>query len=63
MVEGPAYSLGAGPRADMDQILARARNGLIDYGLDAPKHEFLNAVTYFTGPRRRTSTLSGRWSL
>jgi hypothetical protein len=49
MVEGPAYSLGAGPRADLDQILARAPSGLIDYRLGAPKHEFLSYLVHECG--------------
>jgi hypothetical protein len=49
MVEGPSYTPGAAPRADMDGILERARNGFIDYGLDVPKHEFLSYLVHERG--------------
>ncbi len=49
MVEGPAYVLGAGPRADLDEMVERAPSGLIDYGLDTPKHEFLSYLVHESG--------------
>ncbi|MEK6227628.1 MAG: hypothetical protein AABM40_15215 [Chloroflexota bacterium] len=49
MVEGPPYALGAGPRAEFDETLQRTRNGLIDYPLDVPKHEFLSYLVHQRG--------------
>ena len=49
MVEGPAYTLGERPRADMDGMIERARSGPIDYGLGVPKHEFLSYLVHARG--------------
>jgi hypothetical protein len=49
MVEGPPYALGAGPRAEFDEILERARNGVIDYQLNVPKHELLSYLVHERG--------------
>lgn len=49
MVEGPRVDLGAGPRAEFDEILERAGDGLMDYTLDVPKHEFLSYLVHERG--------------
>jgi hypothetical protein len=47
MVEGPPYNLRAEPRAEFDEVLRRANNGLIE--LDVPKHEFLSYLVHERG--------------
>jgi hypothetical protein len=49
MVEGPRFMLGAGPRAEFDEILERARDGPMEYTCDAPKHEFLSYLVHARG--------------
>ena len=49
MLEGPQVTLGAGPRAEFDEILEKGRSGVIDYRLDVPKHEFLSYLIHESG--------------
>jgi hypothetical protein len=49
MVEGPRFDLAAGARADFDEIVDRAGDGLMDYALDVPKHEFLSYLVHARG--------------
>ena len=46
MVEGPPFRLGAGARPEFDEFLEPGRSSLIDYRLDAPKHEFLSYLVH-----------------
>ena len=46
MVEGPPFTLGAGPRPEFDELLEPGRSSLIDYRLDVPKHEFLSYLVH-----------------
>ena len=46
MVEGPPFTLGAGPRPEFDELLEPGRSSLIDYRLDLPKHEFLSYLVH-----------------
>src|SRR2546422_11094679 len=46
MVEGPPFTLGAGPRPEFDELLEPGRSSLIDYRLDLPKHEFLSCLVH-----------------
>lgn len=49
MLEGPQVTVGAGPRPEFDEILEQGRNGVIDYRLDVPKHEFLSYLVHTRG--------------
>jgi hypothetical protein len=49
MVEGPPFDLDAGQRADCDEAVERAGDGLMDYTLDVPKHEFLSYLVHTRG--------------
>src|SRR3989442_13407527 len=46
MVEGPPFTLGAGPRPEFDEVLEPGRSSLIDYRLDLPKHEVLSYLVH-----------------
>jgi len=49
MLEGPRFDLDAGPRANFEETLERARDGLMEYTLDVPKHEFLSYLVHERG--------------
>jgi hypothetical protein len=49
MLEGPPVTLSTGLRAEFDEILEGGRNGLIDYRLHVPKHEFLSYLVHARG--------------
>ena len=49
MVEGPQVALDGAPRLEFGAILEQAREGVIDYRLDAPKHEFLSYLVHTRG--------------
>jgi len=49
MVEGPQIALDAAPRPEFGAILEQAHEGVIDYRLDVPKHEFLSYLVHTRG--------------
>jgi hypothetical protein len=49
MLEGPAFTLPAGPIPAFDAVIDNATDGVIDYQLDEPKYEFLSYLVHARG--------------